>query len=459
MNTKVDAIINKNKEAMLNTLVELLKIKSLKAEPEKNAPYGKGIRQALDYMLDKAKEMGFEVIDMDGHAGCIDYGTGEEMLGIMVHLDVVPEGIGWKHPPFSATIEDDKIYARGAVDDKGPAVSALYALAAIKEAGLKTKRRIRIIAGCDEESGWGCMDHYKQHGEVPHLAFSPDGEYPVVNAEKGILRASFYKKFKSNMRIHSGSRANVIANDAVAELPIPYEAAKAALGDLANGHEGFTIDVQAICGGTKLTVTGKGGHASMPHLGKNALQKALELLSKLPLADEDKATVEYMHSLMKMEYHAQGFGLDFTDESGRTTFNAGVLYWDENGISDFSIDMRCPITMKLEDVLKVLEEKFSHIGLKLYDSELKDGLFVPADSELVKSLLKVYADRTGTNPKPLAIGGGTYARAFKNAVAFGCEDLSKKGSIVHMPNEHISIEDMMFNTYCIADAIIALACE
>lgn len=459
MNVYVDEFIRKNKDKMIKTLVELLQIPSLKAKPQENAPYGTEIRKALDYMLKKAKAMGFDVVDMDGHVGCIDYGSGDEMLGIMVHLDVVPEGIGWKHPPFSAVIEDDNIYARGAMDDKGPTVSALYALAAVKAVGLKTKRRVRILMGCDEESGWGCMEHYKAHGEMPHLAFSPDGEYPLVNSEKGILRASFSKKFDSSISIHSGSRPNVIANDATVILPIDYEKVKKAIGHLTDAYEGFTIEIQSIDRGTKIVVNGKGGHASMPQFGKNALQKALELIVKLPLTGKDKEIVEHLHSLLKMDYNGQKFGLDFTDDSGRTTLNAGVMHWDENGISEFSIDMRCPISKKLPDVLKVLEEKLSPIGLKLYDSELKDGHFVPVESELVQSLLKVYAERTGTDPKPLAIGGGTYARAIENAVAFGCEHPERGDSIVHMPNEFISIDDMMQNTYLMADAIIALACE
>ena len=463
LSEKVDAYIAENQDKIISALQDLLKIPSVKTAPEKNAPFGKGVRDALDHTLNLARELGFETIDMDGYIGCVDYGfqgnEDKELLAIMCHLDVVPEGIGWDHPPFAAEIADGKLFARGALDDKGPTISALYALAAIKAAGLRLKRRVRILLGCDEESGWGCMDHYSEHGETPHMAFSPDADYPLVNSEKGILHASFKREFKSNISLESGSRPNVIPNDA----RITLKAADFELEDIVKAassveEAGFPTDYSLEDDEITITVTGLGGHAASPEMGKNALLAALTVLSALPLEGDDREVVETLHNALMQDLHAEHLGLDVNDESGRTTINPGVMRWDKDGIHEFSVDMRCPRTLNLEDTLEKLKTAFSKAGLTHTGGELKDGHFVPRESELVSKLLSVYEKRTGEAAEPLAIGGGTYARAIENAVAFGCERPGVEAPI-HMPNEFIRLEDIMFNTYLIADAIIALACE
>lgn len=459
LSKQVDEILESKRDEIIRTLQELLRIPSVKADPVPQAPFGTAVRDALDYTLKWAEDHGFQTTDMDGYIGCIDYGCGDELLGIMCHLDVVPEGIGWDYPPYEAQIADGRIYARGAMDDKGPTVCTLYALLAIKEAGLKMKRRVRIMLGCDEESGWGCMEHYAKHGETPHLAFSPDADYPVVNSEKGILHASFKREFSSNISLVSGSRPNVIPNDAV----ITLKAANFELDDILSASEhlitsGYPVDYDLEGDEIRITVTGLGGHAAYPEGGRNALLAAISLLSRLELEGDDRVIVDTLYSALDMDLHAEHLGLDITDESGRTTINPGVMRWDENGISELSIDMRCPRTLVLEDVLRKLCTVFGAAKLEHTGGELKDGHFVPRESELVSKLLDVYERRTGIKAEPLAIGGGTYARAIENAVAFGCE---RPGVLapVHMPNEFMRLEDVMFNAYVIADAIIALACE
>ena len=206
MNKIVDRWILDHKDELINSLKESVRIPSVEGAPEPNAPFGREVRRALDHALALARSFGFTTIDMDGYIGVIDYGEGEETLGVMCHLDVVPEGEGWDNPPYAAETVDGCIVGRGTLDDKGPAMSSIYALAAIKAAGLKTKRRIRIMLGCNEESGWGCMKLYGEVAKMPDIAFSPDGEYPVVNSEKAIVHASYRKPFKSALRIEGGTR-------------------------------------------------------------------------------------------------------------------------------------------------------------------------------------------------------------------------------------------------------------
>ena len=422
MNSLVDSIIERDRDKLIASLQESIRIPSTEGTPEEGAPFGKQVKKALDHALDTAKKLGLRAENHEGYVGCVELGEGEEMLGVICHLDVVPEGTGWKHPPYGAVIDDGVMYGRGTLDDKGPAFAAIYALAAIKEAGIPLKRRIRVILGTNEETGWGCMDYYRAHLEAPTLGFTPDGEYPVVNSEKGILHTTFTHHFASKIKVKAGTRPNVVPGRTEAFVPVEELFVKAAIDSC--GLDDFTFETEAVKGGTNLTVIGLDAHASMPEAGKNSLQAAFTVLDKLGLP-----------------------------ASGRLTLNPGVIYWNEDGIAYLKIDVRHPISLSAEDV-KAAET--NALGMPITHIHQQDGLYVPADSELVSKLLTVYAERSGHRLPPLAIGGGTYARAFKNVVAFGCE-IPGHPSPVHMPNEMISIEDLMFNAHMIADAMLALA--
>ncbi len=451
MNKNVDSIILSMQDDIVRSIQESITFPSVEGAPEPGAPFGRAVSDALEHALGLARELGLDACSMDGYVGCIDYGQGEDLLAVVCHMDVVPEGTGWTHPPFGGEIHDGKIYGRGALDDKGPAISSIYALAAVKKAGIRLNRRVRILLGTNEETGWGGMNYYKEHGEMPTLAFSPDAEYPVVNSEKGILHTTFRCPFESRIAIDAGTRPNVVPGRTVVTLPFVAEGAETFLEAL-----GFGCETEAVEGGCRLTVIGLDAHGSMPENGRNSLLAALSYLATLGLPGKDGEIIAELHRVLGMNRHGEGFGLDVADASGRLTMNPGVMRWDANGISEFSIDVRHPISLTQEAVRSAQVEAFKPLGFELIHEHAQDPHFIPEDSELVTKLLKVYADRSGENLSPLAIGGGTYARAFPNAVAFGCERPGISAA-VHMPNEYISIEDVMFNTYMIADAILALA--
>lgn len=186
MNRAVDKWIDDHKEELIEALRANLSIASVKdtEHASEGAPFGPMIRKALDDALARGKALGFDTVDYDGYCGAIDMAGGDEQLGVICHLDVVPEGTGWTYPPYGGEIHDGKLYARGTMDDKGPAFAALYAMKAIKECGVPLRRSVRLILGCDEESGMSCLKHYNQVAKAPTLSFSPDAEYPVVNSER-----------------------------------------------------------------------------------------------------------------------------------------------------------------------------------------------------------------------------------------------------------------------------------
>lgn len=453
MNSKVDLWIEQHSEDMIKDLQKLVSFKSVShaelAQP--GAPFGAECKKALEHILGICHGFGFADTDMDGYIGYADYGTGDETLGVLTHLDVVPEGEGWSSDPFAANIIDGTMIGRGVLDDKGPAITAVYALAAIKAAGLPFKRKVRLLFGCDEEVGMGCLKHYIANEKLPDMAFSPDAEYPLVNAEKNIFQARYAKKYSSGITLKAGTVVNAVPGKAVATVPCCPKCVEKAI----KGQEGFAVE--AIEGGSRITATGVAAHASMPENGKNAIQMLLGLLTKLELSEEDGLAVEGLYKTFKMEVHGETVGLDSADESGRLTLNLGLMDWNEKGYA-LSIDIRAPMCTGHEKLLQKLDAAFDKLGAHREYESFSLGYCVPEDSELVSKLLSAYRERTGDHNPPKRIGGGTYARHLKNAVAFGPERDDRENCI-HMVDEAVPVKDLIENAKLVADGIMALCCK
>lgn len=438
--------INDTMNQQIKDLQELVKIPSVSGiRPRPNAPLGEEVRRALDYTLKLARRLGFtEVRELDGFCGIVEFGQGEEILGIMAHLDVVPEGEGWSYPPYAAEIHDGRMYGRGTVDDKGAAVSALYAMAAVKNSGKPMKRRVRLILGCDEEVGWTCMDRYKRYEPEPTLAFTPDAEYPVVNSEMGIYQCTYTKPITTKLRCNIGTAANVVPGEAglfVGHIPVDVE--------LPEGLSQSTVYGDVI-------IHGRGGHASMPELSYNALQGVLYAALSQSLDEEGRRLIEDLHEMYAFDMHGEHMGIDVTDESGRTTFVPSMLKIDDTSVT-VTTDCRYPFSLKQAELQSRIDNRMGAKGFVRTWQKNQPCHFIPEDSELVKTLMEIFNRKAGVNLRPLKIGGGTYARAFENAVAFGTVPYNEE-SPCHMPDESTSLEDIRFNTEIMAEAIEKLGC-
>lgn len=185
METEILKEIERISPQMITTIQKIVQMKSVKSEPEENAPFGHDIAKTLDAVLEIAQELGFQTKNLDHYIGWAQYGEGDEYIGIIGHLDVVPIGEGWHYPPFGATIENGYMYGRGVLDNKGPILSCLYALYVLKMMQIKLQRPIRIVFGCDEESGFEDLKHYLQYVQPPLMGWTPDCKYPVVYGERG----------------------------------------------------------------------------------------------------------------------------------------------------------------------------------------------------------------------------------------------------------------------------------
>ncbi len=410
-------------EKALEFLKNILRIDSTEGEYSEGAPFGKGVRECLDLSLAEMSKYGLDVKNGDGYYGYGEIGTGD-LFGVLAHLDVVPKGDGWTYDPFGAVEKDGKIFARGALDDKGPFVASFFAFAELLAEGLVPKKKVRFILGCDEESGWKCMDRYCEREEMPKMGFSPDGDFPVINCEKGIVYHTLKMPLPDGMiAFRGGERANMVPNYAEAIF-------------VANGKVMDYLDSNGIeyrRAGKRLVVSAEGVscHGSHPEAGVNAIIKLLEKIH----------TYDYRLTAI---YHAfclsdgSNVKLDLKDkESGALTLNLGCVK-SENKEITMELDIRHPISYNKDKITKILTKE-------LPDIEVEQGfyhlpLYVAKDNELVESLLSAYNEVTGEKAGPVCIGGGTYARVLPLGVAFGpCFPGGNGG--MHCADEYIGIED------------------
>ncbi len=422
-------IIEKSFEDQVKDLQELIRIPSVsRGEPKEGMPYGEHVFNALRKAQQIARRLGFDKVwDVEARCGVVEYGEGDEMVAVMAHLDVVPEGTGWTYPPYGAEIHDGAMYGRGTADDKGAAVSALYALYALKESGVKMKRRVRILLGCDEERGSTGMERYREVEGEPDLAFTPDATYPVVNSEMNISHMMFEKRYESGLRAKVGTASNVIPGNAVSQTP-------------------------ALC------VKGKEGHASMPDHADNALMKLLKALTEADLSGADRDTVAGLVGLLYGYNHGEGLGVDFTDASGRLTLAPTIFNADETGVS-IGFDVRYPASMTFEQLTGPIDARMGALGFVCKERSNSLGHYIAPDTELVGTLMDVYGELSGDREsKPISIGGGTYAREFKNAVAVGVTRPDRP-DLCHIANENILLSEMLFNTCFMAECLRRLAAE
>ena len=425
----MNEIIEKSFERQVQDLQALIRIPSVsRGEPKEGMPYGENVFNALRKAQEIARNLGFEnVWDVEGRCGVVEYGQGDEIVAVMAHLDVVPEGTGWTYPPYGAEIHDGAMYGRGTADDKGAAVSALYALYALKESGAKMKRRVRILLGCDEERGSTGIERYREVEGEPDLAFTPDATYPVVNSEMNISHMTFEKKYATAVRAKVGTAMNVIPG--VAESQVPA-----------------------------LSCQGKEGHASMPDFADNALMKLLRALADSDLSAADKATFAGLVPLLCGYNHGEGLGVDYTDASGRLTLQPTVLTADEDGVT-IGFDIRYPASMTFEQLTGPIDERMGALGFAVKERSNSLGHYIAPETELVSTLMDVYGELSGDREaKPLSIGGGTYAREFQNAVAVGVTRPDRP-DLCHIANENILLSEMLFNTRFMAECLRRLAAE
>ncbi|MGE6628822.1 dipeptidase PepV [Bacillus sp. NPDC077027] len=461
MNWEVEVI--KRKEALIQDTQSFLKIESVLNEEDakEEQPFGEKVDEALQYMLKKGKAEGFTVKNVDGYAGHIEYGEGDEIVGVLCHVDVVPAGDGWTSAPFSAEIRDGKIFARGAIDDKGPTMAAFYALNILKDAGVQLSKKIRMIIGTDEESDWRCVDHYFKHEEMPTIGFAPDADFPIIHAEKGIIDAivDFTYPAVSEERVSlryfsSGMRLNMVPDEATALV------SGNGLEDIKASFEAFltekevTGEATRVKEGLQLILKGVSVHAMEPAHGVNAGIHMAAFLSSQPIDEQGLAFTTQIKALFEQDTRGHKLGIACQDEiSGELTLNVGTIRYTQNEEAKLGLNIRYPVT---SDGAKVKNGIESIKGATIQKFDDSPPHHVSSDHPLVKTLQRVYEEQTGDQAKLIAIGGGTYARSLEAGVAFG-PLFPGRPDCAHQKDEYIEIDDLLRATALYAQAMYELA--
>lgn len=450
-------------EDMVETLQRWIRIPSVKGEPAPGAPFGPQVREMLDAALADGRRLGLPVRDVDGYAGDFEIGEGEETVAILTHLDVVPAGDGWQGDPFGAQIEGGRLYGRGTCDNKGPSVAALFALRAVLDAGIPLGKKARLIFGCDEESGWEDMAYYREHIGMPPVGFSPDAEYPLINTEKGICHLHLRAQMPMEQQaahplyaIRSGERGNVIPGIATAEVGGDSGTLQAAAQRFADGHPVEVSLSEGQQGRACITVTGATGHAAFPEGGVNAASYLLRLLAEAGVGGVKTAPmIQTLAETAGGPFDGSGFGINGADGvSGPLTMNLGILGYD-GAAWEMVLDIRYPVFFDGDQIRRFIEGRLSPMGFVLTPGHCQPPHHVPEDRPVVTELLSVYRMMTGDPGAPKAIGGGTYARALREGVAFGA-GFPDEEELAHQAGENLRLDRLLLNAKIFAHAIVAL---
>ncbi|MCF7930039.1 MAG: dipeptidase PepV [Acholeplasmataceae bacterium] len=448
----------KRKDQLIADLTKIIKINSelTTFDPNrKHAPFGLGIKEALDTMLAIGQRDGFEVVNLDGYAGHIEYGNQKEFVGTIGHLDVVPAGNDWTYAPYGAEIHDGNMYGRGTEDDKGPTIAAYYALKILKELKVPLSKRVKLILGTDEETAWRGVRHYfSVYPEAPVSGFIPDADFPLIYAEKGISRILVTGKLDSDVLISvdGGFRDNMVPDYASAKLNPTKDFV--ALFTKFLKEKNYVGSASIENNQVIIRVVGKSAHGSTPAFGENAIDRLFEFLIEQGIKSP---VVKLVEKFLIHDIHGTKLDVAYHDEEmGYLTNNFGVIK-SENGQYTISLNLRYPNGVVFDEVVAKLTKQFAEFHTTVKVDSHQKLLYKDPNSPLVKTLMDVYKKHTNdVNAKPINIGGGTFARAMPNCVAFGPHFLDKP-TFIHQKNEFINIEDLLLATAIYTEALYELA--
>ena len=442
----VKAAIESKFPQFKNDLAKLIAVNSKNAPATENAPFGEGVKKALETVIQISKDFGFKTtIDPEYYYGFAEIGEGDEILGVLGHLDVVPADDidAWNTPPFELTEKDGKLYGRGVIDDKGPMLASMYALKILLDNGAKLNKRVRFIFCTDEESLWRGVKKYIEKEEHPKYGFTPDADFPLLYAEKGLVEYNLTANDEKAVDFNGGTAYNAVADKA--SVPYSEEIAKI-MDELGYKYEKA---------GDRLVAKGKAAHAMVPEEGINAILRLAEALVK---SGETGSMLRFLTEKANNHFGASIFG-DVSDSvSGKLKFNVGLVDF-KPGKQTVGIDIRFPVTYEKEKVDKALEEAGKACGVKVEQFDYLRSIYIDINTPLVKSLMKAYQDVTGDmESQPISTGGATFARSMDNIIAFGAL-MPGAAKTEHQANECVIAEEMKTAIEIYARAFELLATE
>lgn len=461
--------INMNKKHIISSICDLITYPSISVNSENSRfPFGTDCSNALKYFLSLASSLGFRTKNLDGYCGYAEFGEGDELIGIIGHLDVVPaKEEDWDYSPFIPTIDNNCIFGRGTIDDKGPVISALYSMKAVfdycKDNNIKINKRVRLIVGLNEEKDWNCIEYYKKYEEIPTVSFSPDADFPCIYAEKGVLSLCVSEKLSNTLPIQiesidcANNAINVVPKFCSVVLKLNRNVQMNYLINFLKNKiskYNYEIDIYKIDNSNiKLTSYGVSSHSAHPELGVNAITKLLVILHDL--FENFKINFPLLSTFCTYigdDYLGTNLNSNFEDESGHLTLNTSRLYIENNKLY-IGMNLRIPINTSIDKIIDIFNDKFRNFNIEILSRT--EPLHVDKNDKLVTTLCDIFNETCGTNYEPIAIGGATYARAFDNCISFGMNFPGDK-DMCHQVDEFVQIDKLILATNIYAKAIYKL---
>ena len=485
---RIREYMDAHEEEMVADASALIAVNSERTEAKEGMPFGEGNALVFEEAQKILARCGFPVKNYENYVLTADLNDGPACLDILAHLDVVPAGEGWAvTEPYAPLVKDGLLYGRGAADDKGPAIAALYAMRAVKELGIPVQGNCRLILGGDEECGSSDIRYYYSKEKQAPMTFSPDADFPLINIEKGGLHLRFTAEAKADpdgqdvtdqvstpvlLEIQAGTKLNVVPGKARARVKgITVEALQQIAAEItAQTGVAFEFTLQSNAENSEesreensqgneilILAIGSAAHAASPHVGNNALTGLLTFLAAVPFGSEEvrKILAETCRLYPHGDWNGRALGVNHRDDiSGELTLSLNLFSYDGCEFAGM-FDCRAPICANDANTTDVARAKMVEAGFTVSDGKMFAPHYVPEESEFVQTLLGCYEAVTGKKARPLAIGGGTYVHHIENGVAFGCAELDVDNRM-HGADEFISVEQMKKSAVIFAYAIAKL---
>lgn len=451
--------VQAHEEELARDAARLVRIPSV-SEPSQGAqPYGSGCAQVLSAFLELAEGYGLKTSHFENRVGRLELAGGSgPCIGLWGHLDVVPEGGGWLYPPYGAKRTGDFLIGRGAQDNKGPCVAAMYALRCLQELDRPLRHRFCMLAGCSEETGMDDVERYLAANPAPDYSIVADCGFPVCHGEKGLGEVELVSRLplQEVIGLTAGTVSNVVPDEAQMTLR--------AVPRVRAGLRALPEEISSVEEEGRITLCAKGlsKHSAFPQGSLNALHLLLHAVCEAGLLQGEDARILESAARLSGGWDGKAAGIACEDSvSGPLTCVCAVARLKE-GRAALTFNIRYPVTADGKEWLQKMEK--SAQGWELRVLHLSGGYYMPPDTPLVESLMRSYRAATGDMRPPYVMGGGTYARRIPNAVAFGPGlpyDLSPLGlpdghGGAHAPDEALHIPSLMKALEIYVQALLAL---
>ncbi|MCL2628633.1 MAG: dephospho-CoA kinase [Oscillospiraceae bacterium] len=468
----IDEWFEKHTDEMLRDIEKLVAIKSVRSAALPGAPYGKNSREVLTAAEAMLKEKGLETSVFEDMIVTATFGANPPELGILAHLDIVDAGEEWDTDPYKLAVKDGKLYGRGVIDNKGPAVAAIYAVCCVRDLLGEVDKGVQLIFGSGEETGFEDIAEYLKKNTPPPNVFTPDSEFPIVNIEKGRFMPVFGARWEKDetlpriVSITGGKTPNIVPNHSEAVVlgfsPAELEAYCKECSEKTGVAFTITDSRDELCSSdndNKITITAEGtaSHSSRPELGNNAQTAIIELLASMPFFGSK--SFGYVKALNRLfphgDYHGTAFGIDYSDKkTGRTTLNFGVLRFDELEFSG-NFDARTPSPADDVDLLEITKKVLGQDDMTVSYHDLKKSHHTPEETPFVQTLMRIYEEHTGKKGECVCMGGLTYAHDIQGGVAFGCS-MPDEDNRAHGANEYIDLKQLLMCAKMFTQVIVEM---